>query len=90
MGQIRPETARELMAACERGAKELDHSIPSGCWSTGPLTGDVIEDLVVCHGCRALAIMRGALSHARADLERAEPGANPVVEPPDPRWVEYP
>ncbi len=35
--------------------KELKHDVPSGCWATGPNTGDVIEDLIICPGCRALS-----------------------------------
>ncbi|MBS0328247.1 MAG: hypothetical protein JSR30_00210 [Proteobacteria bacterium] len=29
------------------------HHKPHDCFSTGPLTGNAIEDLIVCPGCRA-------------------------------------
>ena len=40
----------------------LDHSVPASCWATGPMTGDPIEDLVVCPGCRAIRAIDVALS----------------------------
>lgn len=45
----------------------LFHEKPESCWATGPMTGDPIEDLIVCPGCRALeavAAIRTALAPA--------------------------
>jgi hypothetical protein len=33
----------------------LQHSVPGDCYATGPLTGDRVQDLLVCPGCAALA-----------------------------------
>jgi len=51
-----------LVDACESARLALYHEPPSGCWATGPLTGDPIEDLVVCPGCRAIAAIDAALA----------------------------
>jgi hypothetical protein len=39
----------------------LEHSVPSECWATGPLTGNPIEDLLVCPGCKAIRLIDDAL-----------------------------
>lgn len=39
----------------------LTHDTPGSCWSTGPMTGNPIEDLVACPGCRALFAIEEAL-----------------------------
>ncbi|MDF2434758.1 MAG: hypothetical protein JWP44_4389 [Mucilaginibacter sp.] len=50
--------------AALRLAKEaLTHDVPGSCWATGPLTGNYIEDLIVCPGCRALEAIDAALSN---------------------------
>ena len=40
----------------------LYHESPGGCWATGPMTCNPIEDLVLCPGCRALHKINGILS----------------------------
>ena len=41
---------------------EFDHDVPSSCYSTGPLTGDVVQDFLACPGCRAVALAESALN----------------------------
>jgi hypothetical protein len=38
------------------------HNVPGDCWSTGPKTGDIIADHLVCPGCCALVSLRAALA----------------------------
>lgn len=45
-------------AAANLAIAALEHSVPADCWSTGPATGNAVEDFVVCPGCRALAALR--------------------------------
>ena len=45
----------------------LTHDL-SDCWAMGPTTGDIIEDYVVCPGCRALNSIELALK----ELEKIE------------------
>ncbi len=71
LAQLQEENAylkqhnRGLLEACEAAKIALYHSAPSGCWATGPLTGDPIEDLVVCPGCRALTKIDAAIAKTR-------------------------
>lgn len=51
-----------LREALEIAEKELTHAVPGSCYSTGPMTGDPIQDLVACPGCAALAKVRAALT----------------------------
>jgi len=53
---------KALVEAARAGRAELVHDVPSGCWATGPNTGDPIADLVVCPGCRAIARIDAALA----------------------------
>ena len=51
-----------LIAALQGARATLAHDVPSDCWATGPLTGDPVEDLIVCPGCRAINRIDNALS----------------------------
>lgn len=48
----------------------LTHDTPGDCWSTGPATGNHIEDLIVCPGCRALNYIEQALAQPSPGAER--------------------
>ncbi len=61
------EQRDELLEACEAAKIALYHPAPSGCWVTGPLTGDPIEDLVICPGCRALMKIEDALTKIKEE-----------------------
>ena len=50
--------------ALNTARKELEHDVPYSCYATGPLTGDPIQDLVVCPGCAALKKIDAALTKA--------------------------
>jgi hypothetical protein len=52
--KINPDTSQKLIETVRAG---LYHDVPGSCWSTGPLTGNAVEDLVVCPGCRALSAL---------------------------------
>lgn len=41
------------------------HEVPSGCWVTGPNTGDPIQDLVSCPGCSAIELIDAAVANAK-------------------------
>lgn len=45
------QTIKTLIEVIERAC---EHSVPDDCYSTGPLTGNPIADLVICPGCVAL------------------------------------
>lgn len=53
------ELARDALGL---SIEAMEHSVPDDCWSTGPYTGDPIEDLVICPYCRAIAKCRSALA----------------------------
>ena len=36
-----------------------DHNAPNDCYATGPMTGDPIQDLVVCPACAYLKARKG-------------------------------
>ena len=58
------DAAPELLAALKAAMKQLEHDVPSNCWATGPNTGNPIEDLIVCPGCRVLAAAHAAIAKA--------------------------
>jgi len=58
--------APEMLTALRASKSALTHSRPDDCWATGPATGDHIEDLVVCPGCRAMAAIDAAIDKATA------------------------
>jgi len=58
------ETVKAMRAALIEAKQALTHDTPYNCWATGPLTGDPVEDLVVCHGCRAISQIDAALLKA--------------------------
>jgi hypothetical protein len=54
--------ALEDALRCYRFAYTPDgHSKPHDCFATGPLTGDPIQDLIACPGCRAEKLYHAAL-----------------------------
>lgn len=54
----------DLIDACKIALKALEHDVPGSCWAQGPLTGDPIEDLVVCPGCQAIHRIKETLEKA--------------------------
>ena len=56
--------APELLAALKIAETEMTHDVPRDCWATGPLTGDAIQDLIICPGCIALVKIRAAIAKA--------------------------
>lgn len=72
--------APDLLEALEAARAALAHDVPNSCWATGPLTGDLIEDLVVCPGCRALSRIDKALAKA---CPQEVPHAAPTAAPTD-------
>lgn len=46
--------------ALKLAREALEHDVPGSCWSSGPLTGNPFEDLIVCPGCRAIAAIDAA------------------------------
>lgn len=61
----------DALDAMRLAVTALEHDVPGECWATGPNTGDPVEDLVVCPGCRALATLRRAI--AAEEARRARP-----------------
>jgi len=63
-----------LSEALELYMKAYPHDAPHDCFATGPMTGDYIEDLVVCPGCRAkkaadLALSRHPVNACKGEIE---------------------
>jgi hypothetical protein len=56
--------APDLLEAAKLAIDSLTHSVPGDCWSNGPNTGDVVEDHIVCPGCRALNSLTKAIAKA--------------------------
>lgn len=54
-----------LLAACVLSRTALDHLVPEDCWATGPVTGDLVQDLIVCPGCQAIATIDTAIAAVR-------------------------
>lgn len=56
---------REIAAlrACLREFERAigEHSAPSDCYATGPMTGDSFRDLIQCPACSALAMYRSLM-----------------------------
>lgn len=69
------ETVREALAL---SVTANYHEVPSGCWATGPRTGDAVQDLLTCPGCAAIAAAKqlldnpGALARLRDWAARAK------------------
>ncbi len=57
---------KKLRGALEAAIAELEHE-PIDCYSTGPLTGKRVDDLVICPGCAAVAGGRDALEATKED-----------------------
>jgi hypothetical protein len=65
--EVDPEADKlrgEMLEALKVGKEALAHDAPGSCWATGPLTGNYIEDLIVCPGCRAIASIEAAIAKA--------------------------
>lgn len=73
----------EADAAAMREA--LQHDVPGSCWATGPVTGNPIEDLVVCPGCRALA--PGAGQRLLDELAQLRAAADSAESKSDDDWL---
>ena len=56
------EEVGRLRHAAQIAREALTHLVPEDCWATGPNTGNPIEDLVVCSGCRANHFIDQSLS----------------------------
>ena len=56
-----------LVAALKTARVALEHDVPSGCWSTGPYTGNAYKDLVVCPGCNAISQIDAALAGVKGE-----------------------
>lgn len=56
------EPSAELLTALKVARKALTHDVPESCWATGPLTGNMVEDLFVCPGCHALGSIDDAIT----------------------------
>lgn len=48
-----PALRHRIINALRLARHALEHSVPSDCWVNGPYTGSIVEDYVVCPGCRA-------------------------------------
>lgn len=59
--------APELYEALTLVSKEWEHNAPSDCYSTGPLTGNLIRDHVACPGCAVQRAVEAALAKARGE-----------------------
>lgn len=56
---------RELLEALHEGRRAIgDHSAPSDCYATGPLTGNPIRDLVQCPACSFIAMYDAVIAKA--------------------------
>lgn len=55
--------APEMFEALKSAGRLIDHR-QEDCWATGPATGDAIEDLIVCPGCRVMAEINAVLKKA--------------------------
>lgn len=65
----------ELVAALAEARRAIgDHSAPSDCYATGPLTGDAYRDLVECPACSFLA-KHDAMTAEAALKAKAHPHA---------------
>jgi hypothetical protein len=67
--------------AVKDAREELRHAVPNNCWATGPNTGDPVNDLIVCPGCKLVAAFDRALAAAPAGVlteRRFAPGTYPA------------
>lgn len=58
------KTYKLLVEALNIAKKELVHDVPGYCYATGPMTGDMMADLVICPGCAAIKQIDEALKAA--------------------------
>lgn len=62
--------APDLLAALEEGRRAIgDHNAPTDCYATGPLTGNVIRDLVECPACAFIAAYDAAIAKAKGGAQ---------------------
>jgi hypothetical protein len=73
--EAQSQDARELDALIRDIRAGLYHDAPSSCWSTGPLTGNPVEDYVVCPGCRGLKALDKLAARLSALAEKTVPWA---------------
>lgn len=59
----------ELLEAMEFGRTAIgEHIAPSDCYATGPLTGNYIEDFIVCPACRFISAYEKAIAKAKGEV----------------------
>lgn len=56
----------KVRTALELSVTANAHQVPSGCWATGPATGDAVQDMVSCPGCAAIAAAKDLLTSPSA------------------------
>lgn len=59
IAEARCEKLREALMTAR---VEFSHTPPNDCYSTGPFTGDIIQDHVACPGCAVIAKIDAALA----------------------------
>lgn len=60
--------APDLLEALHEGRRAIgEHSVPSDCYATGPMTGDRIRDLVQCPACCFIAMYDAAIARATGE-----------------------
>lgn len=55
-----------LTKALQHVKREWQHNVPSDCYSTGPCTGDIVQDYVACPGCAVQREIDAALALVEA------------------------
>lgn len=52
-----------LLEALKEGRRAIgEHSAPTDCYATGPLTGDPLRDLVECPACSFISMYDAAIA----------------------------
>lgn len=55
-----------LTKALQHVKREWQHNVPSDCYSTGPCTGDIVQDHLACPGCAVQRVIDAALALVEA------------------------
>jgi hypothetical protein len=56
------QVCKPLIDALEEARRAIgDHYAPNDCYATGPMTGDVIRDLIQCPACSAINMYASAI-----------------------------
>lgn len=58
---LNPEAVGKVVEALEAYIQAYPHNAPNDCFATGPLTGDPLQDNLMCPGCIADSKARAAL-----------------------------